>query len=45
MNTEDIFDMADEKGQLNDFGKWQFTDDQLLEFVWAIEDKLNEKNT
>jgi hypothetical protein len=36
MTDAEIFDLADTHGWQDDFGRWNFKDDGLLEFVHAI---------
>jgi hypothetical protein len=36
MSIETIFDSAEEHGWLDDFGRWNFTDDGLIDFVIAV---------
>lgn len=45
MTDEDIFNLAEDHGWQDDFGRWNFQDDGLLNFVAELEDKLKEKNT
>jgi hypothetical protein len=43
MTNEEIFELAAEHGDWDDFGRWVFVDDdRLLAFVDAIEAKLKE---
>ena len=45
MTNEEIFEIADKYGWMDDFNRWNFQSDvALLEFVDAIEAKLKEKN-
>jgi hypothetical protein len=38
MRLEEIFELAESKGWLDDFGRWNFQgDEKLLEFVYAIQ--------
>ena len=37
MTDEDIFHLAEKNGYLDDFGRWNFTDDGLLDFVFEIQ--------
>jgi hypothetical protein len=42
MTKEEIFELAVEHGDWDDFGRWTFRDDdRLLAFAWAIEDKYS----
>ena len=44
MTNEEIFELADEHGDWDDFGRWTFRDDdRLLAFVDAIEAKIKER--
>ena len=36
MTDNAIFDAAEEHGWLDDFGRWNFKDDGLLDFVIAV---------
>jgi hypothetical protein len=46
VTNEEIFELADKYGWVDDFNRWNFQGDvALLEFVDAIEAKLKEKNT
>lgn len=37
MTDEDIFQLAEKNGYLDDFGRWNFTDDGLLDFAFEIQ--------
>lgn len=37
MTNEDIFHLAEKNGYLDDFGRWNFTDDGLLDFVFEVQ--------
>jgi len=46
VTEEEIFELADKYGWMDDFNRWNFQGDvALLEFVDAIETKLKEQNT
>ena len=45
MTEEDIFNLAEDHGWQDDFGRWNFQDDGLLNFVAELEDKLKQKST
>ena len=45
MTDEEIFDLADKYGWLDDFGRWNFKDDGLISFALAMSEKNEEKNT
>jgi hypothetical protein len=46
MTNEEIFEIADKYGWMDDFNRWNFQGDvALLEFVEAIEARLKEKNS
>jgi hypothetical protein len=36
MTDEDIFEISDKYGWLDDFGRWNFNDDGLIKFALAI---------
>jgi hypothetical protein len=36
MTDEEIFDLADQYGWMDDFGRWNFKDDGLIKFALAI---------
>lgn len=36
MTDEEIFDIAEHHGWLDDFGRWNFTDEVLIRFVLAL---------
>lgn len=36
MTDEDIFNLAEDHGWQDDFGRWNFQDDGLLNFVHAV---------
>ena len=36
MTDEEIFDLAEQHGWQDDFGRWNFTDDGLIKFALAI---------
>jgi hypothetical protein len=43
MTDEEIFRLAEQHGDWDDFGRWLFkNDDQLLNFVCAIQKKVHE---
>lgn len=43
MSDKDIFDLADNYADWDDFGRWVFRDsDKLLEFAEAIQKKVHE---
>jgi hypothetical protein len=43
MRLEEIFELAESKGWLDDFGRWNFQgDEKLLEFVHAIQESERE---
>jgi hypothetical protein len=45
MTDEEVFELADKYGWVDDFNRWNFQGDvALLEFVDALEAKLKEKN-
>lgn len=37
MTDEEIFDLAETHGWQDDFGRWNFNDDGLIDFALAIE--------
>ena len=44
MTNEEIFELADKYGWVDDFNRWNFQGDvALLEFVDAIEAKIKER--
>jgi hypothetical protein len=44
MTNEEVFELADKYGWVDDFNRWNFQGDvALLEFVDAIEAKLKER--
>lgn len=43
MTDEDIFQLAEKNGYLDDFGRWNFTDDGLLDFVFEVQKAEREK--
>ena len=45
MNDEQIFELAEKNGFQDDFGRWNFTDEGLLDFVFMVQKSLEEKNT
>jgi len=45
MTDEEIFDIAEQYGWFDDFGRWNFSDDNLLKFALAIEKLIKEKNS
>jgi hypothetical protein len=46
MTNEEVFELADKYGWVDDFNRWNFQGDvALLEFVDALEAKLKDKNT
>ena len=44
MNDEQIFELAEKNGFQDDFGRWNFTDEELLDFVFMVQKSLKEKN-
>ena len=46
MNDEQIFELAEKNGFQDDFGRWNFTDEELLDFVFMVQKaEREEKNT
>ena len=41
MTNDDIFCLAEKNGYLDDFGRWNFTDDGLLDFVHELRQELD----
>jgi len=37
MNDEQIFELAEKNGFQDDFGRWNFTDEELLDFVFMVQ--------
>lgn len=37
MKDEEIFELAESNGFQDDFGRWNFTDDNLLDFVFEVQ--------
>ena len=42
MNDEQIFELAEKNGFQDDFGRWNFTDEGLLDFVHELRQALAE---
>ena len=45
MKDDEIFELVESNGFQDDFGRWNFTDEELLDFVAELQAKLKEKNT
>ena len=43
MNDEQIFELAEKNGFQDDFGRWNFTDEELLDFVFMVHKAEREK--
>ena len=43
MNDEQIFELAEKNGFQDDFGRWNFTDEELLDFVFMVQKAEREK--
>lgn len=41
MTNDDIFQLAEKNGWQDDFGRWNFQDDGLLDFVHELRQSLN----
>lgn len=39
MTDEEIFDLADQYGWMDDFGRWNFQPDRLVSFALAMSEK------
>ena len=39
MTNEEIFDLADQYGWMDDFGRWNFQPDRLVSFALAMSEK------
>jgi hypothetical protein len=39
MTDDDIFDLADQYGWMDDFGRWNFQPDRLVSFALAMSEK------
>ena len=39
MTDEEIFDLAERHGWMDDFGRWNFKDDGLISFALAMSEK------
>ena len=37
MNDEQVFELAEKNGFQDDFGRWNFTDEELLDFVFMVQ--------
>ena len=43
MKDEEIFELAESNGFQDDFGRWNFTDEELLDFVLEVQKTEREK--
>ena len=43
MTDEKIFELAESNGFQDDFGRWNFTDEELLDFVFEIQSAERER--
>jgi len=42
MTNEQVFELAEKNGFQDDFGRWNFTNDNLLDFVFMVEETERE---
>lgn len=45
IDEEEIFDLAETHGWQDDFGRWNFKDDGLIDFALAIEKLVKEQES